>query len=262
MVGSKLKIRDQEGMVGRFRLESGFEVDEALGARFGEGGAGEDIIDPPSLAEGGGMGGAIIEEGIVAGFGVVAAKDIHEPPVPAVGEGVAGVLVVAHVPRSLLGVENIDGLGCDIHVPQPYHRIGRAETGIKGCTQPPEPFALVSKHLVVDFPALGDVGIDEGDRSDSGLQKPRFVGGTSILESGAHLGGRFPRQDGHPIVGLLPAEYGVVAGLFQCLGGEQLIHHLGFLDTQYIRLVDSDPAEQAVQPTADGVGIKGDDAHR
>ena len=77
----------------------------------------------------------------------------------------------------------------------------------------------------------------------------------------AHIEQRLLAQDGHAVVGFLPAEHGLVTGSFDLGQRKSLVLALEFLQAQHIRLVGRKPVEDVGEADLEGVDVPGGDFH-
>jgi TonB family protein len=152
-------------------------------------------------------------------------------------------------------IVNVAGFGGDVEV-------AADDEVFRGAGVPPhrggegsKPLELLFEGRRVDGLAVGNVDADEADPLGRGHDGAGVLGGRISIEADVDVGEGEPRDDCDSIVRFLPDHRHFVPEALELLRGEVVVHDLGLLHTEDVRLGEADPLENGVVPGPDRVYV-------
>ncbi|EAU66357.1 hypothetical protein STIAU_1064 [Stigmatella aurantiaca DW4/3-1] len=260
--GSVAELGPNGGVVRGLLALALFPVDLRLHQPLHQRRGGEDVIDAHTQVLGERQAPVIPPAELLLHAGVQLAERVRQPEGTHLLQRVALLQREERLPLPDRRVVHIDGLGGHVPVPTQHQRLIRRVPRLQVAPQPRVPFQLVHVGGRVHRLSVGHIGAHHANPAHRRRDEPRMGVLHPIRQAQHHVRGLCLREDGHPVVGLLPVRDGVVARLADRFRGEVRIHALQLLEAEDVRLVGLQPVQQALLPRPDRVHIPAGDFHR
>jgi hypothetical protein len=247
-------------VVTRLIFHPGFFVYVTGGALFRQRFCGHYMVQTPAEIALKRIWQSIIPEGILPGFAAMHSKHIDKSPLDDLVQSLRNFRTKANVPQQAFRVIYVDWLWSYIEVTHPHDRVRRVEILFEKFQQSLEPLQLVLELLGFRQIALRNVSIDDNNTADFSRNQTSLVF-RFIIEAEFYVFDFGFAENRYAIITFLPFEDVFVPGVVKRICRKIGILNLGFLDSEDVQLMFSEPPKHYGQTSTQGIDVKAADFH-
>jgi hypothetical protein len=137
--------------------------------------------------------------------------------------------VEVDVPAPEVDVAHVPLLGSDIEVPQEHQGVSGVRRLLQEGVQALQPVHLIDELVALRGLAIGHVDVDDPRPAHRPRDQPPGRVLLVVQQVPRHLGNGLEGEQGHPVVGLLAEDLGVIAQLREAVQGETVVGGLDLL---------------------------------